>query len=266
MKPPAFQFYPDDFLGGVADMTQAEVGAYILLLCSQWGRGAIPPDPDRAALIAKGPVSSHVLAKFPNGQNPRLEAVRVEQDNYRQLQREKGLASGEARRKRVKTVVQPPFNHGSTAVQPEGQPKVNPPSPSPPPIHTPLPPKGGDEPSELDLSLPPQTPPPPPPKAKAEVQLRAERIMGRRESTPLTSGESRAYSKNRAAIEATNEDDWRLLERFYAAPQTETYARKDLATLLNNWNGEIDRAKKWQIEAGKKSKPTFTRESIIDRS
>ena len=249
-------------------MTQAEVGAYILLLCSQWGQGAIPPDPDRAALIAKGPVSPHVLAKFPNGQNQRLEAVRVEQDNYRRLQREKGLASGEARRKRVTTTVQPPFNHGSTTVQPEGQPKVNPPSPSPPPYHTPLPPKGGEEPSELNLSLHSQTPPPPPPppKAKAEVQLRAERIMGRRESTPLTSGESRAYAKNRAAIEATNEDDWRLLERFYAAPQTETYARKDLATLLNNWNGEIDRAKKWQIEAGKKSKPIFTRESTIDRS
>ena len=133
MKPPAFQFYPDDFLGGVADMTQAEVGAYILLLCSQWGRGAIPPDPDRAALIAKGPVSTHVLAKFPNGQNPRLEAVRVEQDNYRQLQREKGLASGEARRKRSLTEVQPPFNHGSTTVQPDGQPKLNSPSPSPSP-------------------------------------------------------------------------------------------------------------------------------------
>ena len=90
--------------------------------------------------------------------------------------------------------------------------------------------------------------------------------MGRRESTPLTNGESRAYPKNRAAIEATNEDDWKLLERFYAAPQTETYARKDLATLLNNWNGEIDRAKKWQIEVSNKSKPTFNRESTIDRS
>ena len=129
MKPPAFQFYPDDFLGGVADMTQAEVGAYILLLCSQWGRGEIPPDPDRAALIAKGPVSTHVLAKFPNGQNPRLEAVRIEQDNYRRLQREKGLASGEARRKRVTTEAQPRFNSGSTTVQPDGQPKVNPPYP-----------------------------------------------------------------------------------------------------------------------------------------
>lgn len=133
MKPPAFQFYPDDFLGGVADMTQAEVGAYILLLCSQWGRGAIPPDPDRAALIAKGPVSPHVLAKFPNGQNPRLEAVRVEQDNYRQLQREKGLASAEARRKRGTTEDQPRFNGGSTTAQPDEQPKLNSPSPSPSP-------------------------------------------------------------------------------------------------------------------------------------
>lgn len=114
-------------------MTQAEVGAYILLLCSQWGRGAIPPDPDRAALIAKGPVSTHVLAKFPNGQNPRLEAVRVDQDNYRQLQREKGLASGEARRKRGTTEDQPRFNHGSTAVQPSGQPELNPPTPTPTP-------------------------------------------------------------------------------------------------------------------------------------
>jgi uncharacterized protein YdaU (DUF1376 family) len=134
MKPPAFQFYPDDFLGGVADMTQAEVGAYILLLCSQWGRGEIPSDPERAALIAKGSVSAHVLAKFPNGKNPRLESVRIDQDNYRQQQREKGFASAEARRNKSATTVQPQFNHGSTTVQPDRQPNANPPSPSPSPI------------------------------------------------------------------------------------------------------------------------------------
>jgi uncharacterized protein YdaU (DUF1376 family) len=76
MKPPAFQFYADDFLAGTADMTQPEVGAYILLLCHQWGRGAIPSDPARAALIAKGEVPAHVMAKFPNGKNERLERVR----------------------------------------------------------------------------------------------------------------------------------------------------------------------------------------------
>jgi len=73
--------------------------------------------------------------------------------------------------------------------------------------------------------------------------------MKRRESTPLTQGESRAMSKNRAAIEATTEEDWQALERFYAAPQEKTYARKDLAALLNNWNGEIDRAKAWLGQA-----------------
>jgi len=122
MKAPAFQFYADDFLGGVADMTQAEVGAYILLLCHQWGRGEIPLDAERAALITKGPISPHVLAKFPNGKNARLEKVRQEQAEYREKQRIKGLASAEARR-----------NRGSTTVQPSPQPEGNPPSPSPSP-------------------------------------------------------------------------------------------------------------------------------------
>jgi uncharacterized protein YdaU (DUF1376 family) len=34
-KPPAFQFYADDFLGGTIDLTTEEVGAYIRLLCFQ---------------------------------------------------------------------------------------------------------------------------------------------------------------------------------------------------------------------------------------
>lgn len=35
---PAFQFYPDDFLGSskVAVMTPAEIGIYVLLLCMDW--------------------------------------------------------------------------------------------------------------------------------------------------------------------------------------------------------------------------------------
>ena len=37
-KSPAFQFYPDDFLGSgkVGTMTTDEVGAYTLLLCLEW--------------------------------------------------------------------------------------------------------------------------------------------------------------------------------------------------------------------------------------
>jgi uncharacterized protein YdaU (DUF1376 family) len=136
MKPPAFQFYADDFLAGVADMTQAEVGAYVLLLCHQWNRGSAPVEPERQQLLAKGSVSAHVLAKFKLQEdgtlkNERLEREREKQARYRASQSEKGLRSAESRR-------EPRLNHGlnngSTAVQPS----VNPPSPSPSPSNTPI--------------------------------------------------------------------------------------------------------------------------------
>jgi len=133
MKPPAFQFYTDDFLGGVATMSQAEVGAYILLLCQQWNHGSIPVQPDRQQNVAKGAVSDHVIAKFKQGadgelRNERLEMERQKQAIYREKQRLKGLASGVARASLSR---EPRFNHGSTTVQPSGQPEGNSPSPSP---------------------------------------------------------------------------------------------------------------------------------------
>jgi uncharacterized protein YdaU (DUF1376 family) len=219
MKPPAFQFYADDFLAGAADMTQSEVGAYILLLCHQWNRGSAPVQPERQLLIAKGPVSEHVLAKFevgPDGElrNARLEAEREKQANYRETQRLKGIQSGKTRR----TTVQPRLNRSSVSVRTGAEPETN--SPSPSPINTPVVPKG-------------------------TLQLRAEKLFNRRVDTPLTDAERRAFRKNKAAIEATSDAQWQALERFYAAPQEDTFSRRDLATLVNNWNGEIDRALKW---------------------
>ena len=90
--------------------------------------------------------------------------------------------------------------------------------------NTPLPPKGGI-------------------KEKGVLQLRAEAIFSRRHETPLTVAEVRAFSKNKDSIKSTNEDDWLILEKYYAQPQSKTFARKDLVALINNWNGEIDRAK-----------------------
>jgi len=107
-------------------------------------------------------------------------------------------------------------------------------------------------------------PPPLPPSgekvvAKGELQLRAERLMRRKPETPLTEKERRAFAKNRAAIIGTSEEDWLVLEAFYAAPQAQTYARKDLLTLVNNWNGEIDRAKAWHKNPNANSKRVNTR-------
>lgn len=124
MKPPAFQFYADDFIGGTCDLSAADVGAYIRLLCYQWSRGAIPSEPDKLERVAGWRVSADVLAKFPGGKNERMERERQKQDEYRAMQSAKGRASAQAR-----------FNRGSTVVepegQPEGQPKGNSPSPSP---------------------------------------------------------------------------------------------------------------------------------------
>lgn len=73
---------------------------------------------------------------------------------------------------------------------------------------------------------------------------RARSLFRMRESTPLDSSQDRAWKKNRAAVEATTEDDWLLLEWYFAqGGEVAQYRRRDLAQLLNNWNGELDRAR-----------------------
>ena len=41
-KPPSFDFYPDDFIGGTLGMHPTARGIYITLLCHQWSHGSIP--------------------------------------------------------------------------------------------------------------------------------------------------------------------------------------------------------------------------------
>jgi hypothetical protein len=40
------------------------------------------------------------------------------------------------------------------------------------------------------------------------------------------------------------------LEQRYCGPAKSQYCRKDLATLLNNWSGEIDRARECVTDHG----------------
>lgn len=57
---------------------------------------------------------------------------------------------------------------------------------------------------------------------------------------------SSVLGKNKGAVESTTEEDWLLLEWLYAQGtgkgEAGEFRRKDLATLLANWNGEIQRA------------------------
>lgn len=81
------------------------------------------------------------------------------------------------------------------------------------------------------------------PSEKDPAQLRAERLFGKRPTTPWDRAEQTAWKAARSVVEATSEEDWGILERFYALPQSETFARKSLSVLLNNWNGEIEKAR-----------------------
>ena len=127
MRPPAFQFYPDDFIGGTCDLTTLEVGAYIRLLCYQWSRGKIPSKKTKLKLISGCEVSRNVLGKFHAGKNARLEIVRKRQEVWREKSRIGGQHSAQ---KRAMDKLQPPLE---PPLEPNGQPKGNTPSPSPSP-------------------------------------------------------------------------------------------------------------------------------------
>jgi uncharacterized protein YdaU (DUF1376 family) len=153
-KAPAFQFYPADFLsdGRVMQMTLAECGAYIRLLCVAWIEGGLPADQDRLAQIL-GLAPRSFLKLWPALQpcfqehdgrltQKRLEHERAKQATYREQQRQKGLASARLRQAYQggspdDSPPPPNGNRGSTAVptaaptavqpspQPEGQPNGN---------------------------------------------------------------------------------------------------------------------------------------------
>ena len=130
MKPPAFQFYADDFLGGTVDLSAEDVGAYIRLICFQWNRGELPKDSTAIDRVAGCKVSDHVLAKFPSGKNKRLEAERQKQADYRSKQQQNAISGAHARWSKPKPTPQPEDAGGIVWHKPSDAS----PSPSPSPI------------------------------------------------------------------------------------------------------------------------------------
>lgn len=83
---PAFDFYPERWLVGVAALSDKEQLAYLRLLCHQWLAGDAGLVDDLSALkrLAGKGVTQNLLEKFPlnadgKRRNPRLEIVRSEQ-------------------------------------------------------------------------------------------------------------------------------------------------------------------------------------------
>ena len=67
-------------------------------------------------------------------------------------------------------------------------------------------------------------------------------LFHRKPETHWSDKEIRAYRK----LGEVPEDDLKLIESYYTAsfPENADYRRHDLQTLLNNFQGEIDRARK----------------------
>lgn len=123
-KAPAFQFYPADFLVGVAGMSHEEIGIYIKMLSYQWLKGGLPSDEKvlRKLLNTRRVVSQIVLEKFAltgDGvlQNTRLEKERAKQEDWRNKSAEGGRKSAESRSQR-KEDGQNGGKGGSTTLQP----------------------------------------------------------------------------------------------------------------------------------------------------
>lgn len=97
---PAFQFYPDDFLGSskVAVMTPTEIGVYVLLLCMDWNGHGITYNPKLLARFCRVSESEFLSAWEVVGPcfearedgklyNPRLVREREKQAAYRAKQK-----------------------------------------------------------------------------------------------------------------------------------------------------------------------------------
>ena len=100
---------------------------------------------------------------------------------------------------------------------------------------TPIVPASGDGPPETDSLL-----------------LRAKAIFRMRPGTPLDRGQRRAWKQAAPAMDCTIESEWQTLEAYYAAEiaSRDDIRRRDLATLLNNWSGELTRAAAWAARTG----------------
>lgn len=114
--PPAFQFYPKDFLADTLAIPVETRGVYITLLCYQWVNGSIPESPHAIARICSltsDDITEHMAHlddKFVENPeykgtrvNPRMERERKKQRKFRASRAKAGRASGKSRSNKKRT-------------------------------------------------------------------------------------------------------------------------------------------------------------------
>ena len=77
---------------------------------------------------------------------------------------------------------------------------------------------------------------------KCPLQLRAEKLIKKRVTTPWSRSELTAWAGAKAILADTTEGEWADLEKWFSLP-TAPFRRQALAALLNNWQAEILRCR-----------------------
>ncbi len=100
-REPYFPFYYSDFFVSVAEMTNAEVGAYIRLLIIQAESGSVHADPERHPIRYDGEWET-LKTKFPlceggRRRNPRLHQIIEDRKVYLESRRKSGSKGGRAK-------------------------------------------------------------------------------------------------------------------------------------------------------------------------
>lgn len=121
-KPPAFQFYAQDFLTGVMYLTNEEIGIYIKMLAKQWTDGKIPKK--RLGFLVGiewNSFSDELKNKFVEyGDflvNTRLEKERDKKDAFLKKQKENGKKGGRPP-KNIKPKDNPTVKPNETQIKP----------------------------------------------------------------------------------------------------------------------------------------------------
>lgn len=241
MKPPAFQFYADDFLSGTFHMTDEEVGQYIRLLCRQWsGCGLVGTE--MASHTRSTEVSPRVLSKFERCEdglfrNRRMELERSKQAYFRKLQSVKGKKSAESR-------LNSGSNRNPTAVQPNVNLRSPSPSPSTEEVHGSTAVQPEDEINQM-------------------LRVLGDTIYGRPEPQAATIYEARL------AFDVTKRPDWKTemetilgFGRVCKPADRQFEIPKTLERLLEQWSGTLDKARNYNPHASSKTHPrSFDRNS-----
>jgi len=89
-------------------------------------------------------------------------------------------------------------------------------------------------------------------KGTGDDLSRCRAIFRMRPHSRLDHAQSRAWRNAEPLVAETKPEEWEQLEAYYGATlsEREDFRRRDLATLLNNWSGELTRAAEWCRKVG----------------